>query len=31
VLNDTTFNLADRDTYYLDRQYYRYYQEERQP
>ena len=29
VLNDTTFNLADRDNYYLDKQYYQYYQEER--
>ena len=25
-----TFNLADRDNYYLDKQYYKYYQEERE-
>jgi capsular exopolysaccharide synthesis family protein len=29
VLNDSTFSLADRETYYVDRQYHRYYQQPR--
>jgi capsular exopolysaccharide synthesis family protein len=29
VLNDTTFSLADRDSYNVDKQYYRYYERER--
>ncbi len=27
VLNDTTYNLADRENYYMDKQYYRYYKD----
>jgi len=29
VLNDTTFSLADRENYHVDRHYYKYYQKER--
>jgi len=29
VLNDTTFSLADRDNYYVDRHYYKYYDKDR--
>jgi capsular exopolysaccharide synthesis family protein len=29
VLNDTTFSLADRDNYYVDKQYYQYYHKQK--
>jgi len=29
VLNDTTYSLADRDSYYRDKQYYKYYEKGR--
>lgn len=29
VLNDTTYSLADRDNYYIDQQYHRYYEQGR--